>query len=156
MKGQLVFEFLIAVMVFFGVLVYVINYLSTSFYTTRQEFASNSLESKAFSIGELLVLNKGNWSNGVPAVAGLAEDWPVLNSSKIQWLQTYCVGNYGGLTRNLGIEERNSLRIVVNESGNPAGLVDCGPKIAWPARAEARRVALSESKKVLSVYVGIW
>jgi hypothetical protein len=129
------------------------------------------MESKASQIGELLVLNKGNWSGGIPSVVGLAENWPVLNRTKISWLNsscnnTYANYNYANLSKNLGISPVNRLKIMVKETKpdkTVSDLVDCPPgKMVNARKAETKRYALvsdasnPSAMNVASVFIYIW
>ncbi len=157
MKGQLVFEFLVAVLVFFGIVFYVINYLSWTVSGYSNDFSAENMESEASQIGELLVLNKGSWSGGVPIVVGLAQEWPVLNSTKISWLNASCNSDYGGFVKKLDVHPKYRMKITIrNET---AFLADCRWSQAISGnvtKAETKRYALSESGSVLAVYVTIW
>lgn len=158
MKGQLVFEFMIAVVVFFGVVVYVLNYLNGNVSAYSADSLSESRQSKASQIGELLVLNKGNWAGGIPAVVGLSEEWPVLNYSKIMWMNASCNSDYHGFMDKLGVPYRNGLKIMVmDEQGGY--LADCmwgKPVPANMAKAEAKRYGLNQTGSVLAVSVYVW
>jgi len=160
MKGQLVFEFIVAVLIFFGIVFYAINYLSWTVSGYSSGFSVDNMESEALRIGELLVLNSGNWSGGNPITVGLAEDWPVLNSTKISWLNTSCnalPSGYAKITESLDVHPRYRMKIIIrNET---SFLVDCGlgvPISGNSTKAETKRYALSESGSVLSVFVTIW
>jgi len=160
MKGQLVFEFIVAVLIFFGIVFYAINYLSWTVSGYSSDFSAENMESEASQIGELLVLNKGNWSGGNPVTLGLAQEWPVLNSTKISWLNASCntlPSGYAKIMENLDVHPRYRMKITIrNET---AFLVDCGlgaPISGNVTKAETKRYALSESGSVLVVYVTIW
>ncbi|MCX6814126.1 MAG: hypothetical protein NTY20_00525 [Candidatus Aenigmarchaeota archaeon] len=156
-KAQLVFEFIVAVLIFFGIVFYAINYLSWTVAGYSSDFSVENMESEASQIGELLVLNKGNWSGGTPITVGLAQEWPVLNSTKITWLNSSCNNNYDGFVKKLDVQPRYRMKITVrNET---SFLADCrwGQPISGNVtRADVRRYALSESGNVLTVYVVIW
>ncbi len=157
MKGQAVFEFVIAAILFFAIVFYIFNQVNGTVYAYQNERNINSLEAAAMRISELLVHTKGVWSSGIPLSPGLEEDWPVLNTTKILRLNSSCNSDYEGLARMLGIDpERNSLDIIITEfNGNV--LADC-PKTLPDGipYAHARRTALSESKSLLRVDVFVW
>ena len=165
MKAQLIFEFLIAVLIFFGLVFYALNYLSWTVSGYSSDFSGENLESKASQIGEMLVLNSGNWSGGSPVIAGLAQEWPVLNSTKISWLNASCnslPSGYDNLMKRLGLNPKHRLRITITET-QPSGAVltraDCRwgvPVTGNAAKAETRRYALSESGNMLGVNVIVW
>ena len=164
-KGQLVFEFLVAVLIFFGILFYVLNYLGSSVSSYREAYASESMEGLSYKIGELLAMNKGNWSNGIPAVVGLAEGWPVLNWSKIQWLNEYCApanpANYQDLKRKLGIDDREGFSVVVDEirpGGSINNLAKC-PSGSVPEIRQAQSTRygiLDTTRNVVVIKTFVW
>jgi hypothetical protein len=166
LKGHLVFEFMLAVVIFFGIVIYVLNYLNGTMTVYKGEFFSESMKSKATQIGELLVLNKGNWSGGIPTVAGLSEDWPVLNRTKIIWLNSSCNSNYQGFMDNLGVNPGKRLKIVINETrpdGTVSALANCPSQQKVGIRnTEAKRHALVPDASnpsimnVASIYIYIW
>jgi hypothetical protein len=167
MKAQLIFEFMIAVVIFFGIVLYVMNYLNGTMAGYSGEFFSESMKSKSGQIGEMLVMNQGNWTpSGGLVVAGLADGWPVLNRTKINWMNAYCNNNYQAFTDNLEISPRNRLKIVVNETrpdGTVSSLADCpSGQTAGLGKTETRRYVLvpdASSPGVMNVavvYVYVW
>jgi hypothetical protein len=88
---------------------------------------------------------------------GLAQEWPVLNSTKISWLNASCNNNYADFMQRLDMQPRYKLKISIrNETGF---LADCRwglPVSGNTTKAETMRYALSESGSVLTVYVTIW
>lgn len=162
MKGQLVFEFLVAVMVFFGIVLYSLNYLSWTVSGYSSGLSMENMESKASQIGEVLVMNEGKWAGGNPVVMGLAKDWPVLNSTKISWLNSSCNNDYGRFSDKLGMQPKHRVKITISETqadGTVLVRAECMWGQAVPGyvnKAEAKRYALSESGNVLTVYVLVW
>lgn len=161
-KGQLVFEFLIAVLIFFGIVFYTLNYLSWTVSGYSSDFSAESMESKASQIGEMLVLNGGTWSGGSPITPGLAEGWPVLNSSKISWLNASCNSDYEDFVRILGLNPGHRLKLTITET-QPSGAVSVMADCRWGltvtgnvTKAETKRYALSESGNMLGVKVVVW
>jgi hypothetical protein len=157
MKGQLVFEFLVAVLIFFGIIFYAINYLSWTVSGYSSDFSVENMESEASQIGELLVLNKGNWLGGNPITVGVGQEWPVLNSTKISWLNTSCNNNYANFMGKLDVHPRYRVKITIKNK--TSFLADCRWGLSIPdnvTKAETKRYAISESGDLLTVYVGIW
>ena len=161
-KAQLVFEFLVAVLIFFGILFYTINYLSWTVSGYSSDFSVQNMESEVSQVAELLVLNKGSWSGGNPVTVGLAQEWPVLNSTKISWLNSSCNSGYENFIKKFDLSPKHRLKITVIETTVEAGPVvraDCRwgvPISNTAASVETRRYALSESGNILTVYVVIW
>jgi hypothetical protein len=161
-KAQLVFEFLIAVLIFFGLLFYTINYLSWTVSGYSADFSGQNMESEVSQVAELLVLNKGSWPGGNPAIVGLAQEWPVLNSTKISWLNSSCNSDYENFVKRFDVSPKHRLKVTVTEtlpSGAASVRADCRWGVDIPSTAasvETRRYALSESGNILAIRVGIW
>jgi hypothetical protein len=160
MKGQLVFEFVIAAMFFLGIIMYTINYLNSTVFLYSSDYYVNTLESKAWQASEVLVRNEGVWSGSppsmVPSVMGLAEDWPVLNESKIQGLNQFCVNYRSDVMRLLDINpELHGIRLEINESGG-SSLLECGSLPRGIQSAMVSRFGVSESGNLLKVRVWYW
>lgn len=159
----MVFEFVVAAIVFFGIIMYTISYLSSSVSTFSNELYMNNLETRAIQISELLVHNPGKWVDGEPRVIGLSGDWPVLSSMRIGELQAFCQDpvNYTYLQQNLGLEEDRfgstqiyNINVRINESNNV--LLDCGPSPPEKRMVNVERFALSEGGGILSINVWLW
>jgi len=155
MNGQMVFEFVLATILFFGIIFYVLNYMNMDIATFSKDFYEGTLESKVVQVSELVVGNKGVWEDGKPSVIGLAEEWPVLSYAKIQDLNSLCASNYEEVRQMFDVGH-HKIKIQINESGNPTPLLDCGNFHTESSRASIIRYALSEHGSVLSVGVWIW
>jgi hypothetical protein len=162
-KGQLVFEFVVAMVFFLGIVVFIVNFLTSTMYTYSADSFSGEMKSKASQIAEVLLLSKGNWSKGEPVSVGLAEEWPVLNSSKIMWLQRYCEypDNYTSLVKSFWIDPKNvSVKIIIDENvlGNTVTVLEC-PIWLGPSKvrlAETKRYAVLANKNMATAYVYVW
>ena len=164
----MVFEFVVAAIIFFAIVLYTINYLNSSVSAFSGDSYTNNLEMKAIQISEVLVHNRGLWDGSAPKIVGLSREWPVLDSEKIQELNVFCndptnPDNYAYLLENLGLKENRfggtqtyRIKIVINERGNPAALLDCGPTPPEKRRVAVERFALSGGNKILSVNVWLW
>jgi len=158
MKAQAVFEFIIAALVFLSLVMYIFNYMNTTFLSYENEHAATKMESEALRISEVLVRTNGSWVSGTPRSPGLEKDWPVLDSQKISWLNASCKGSYNSLLRTLDIDPMTGgLDIDITEMGTGKNLVECQKSLPEGIPyAHARRVALSESGKLLRIDVYVW
>jgi hypothetical protein len=154
-KGQMVFEFMVAAVFFLAIIMYVINQLNTTVYLYGNEYRMNTLESRAMEISEILVKNPGVWDNQTPISPGLAVEWPVLNQTRIGWMDSYCRTNYTELAKTMGVgPDLYGFRIeVAEDEGN---LMECGQLARGRINAMVERVVLSESGELLSVVVWTW
>ncbi len=153
----MIFEFLIAAMVFFSIIFYILNYLSTSVATFSSDAYSDVLQSKAMQISELLVRTEGVWINNTPLTVGLVKSWPVMDDSKIAGLDYFCQQNYTGLLGLLGLKEglynrTYNVHILINNGD----ILDCGFPPRGAQIASVKRYALSEDRGVLAIDVAVW
>ncbi len=176
MKGKMVFEFTVAALLFFSIMLFIITYLNQNVRSFSSDAYREVLQSKAFQISEMLAKNRAVWPEQYDLrVAGLEKEWPVLNMTQIVWLQNYCnwkTGSvetgYNSLKELLGLKERMydfdtgenrnfNVTIVDIEAAGPGSvLLNCGKDPGGAARAFVRRIAVSESMKLLALDVSVW
>jgi hypothetical protein len=158
-KGQMVFEFILAAVLFMGIVIFVLNIINSNVAVFTGDYFSYSLENKAVAASESLV----KLSGGI----GLAEKWPVLNSTKISALNYTCSfpENYTVLLMDLNLFDKPSfgtynVRIVVNESVSGNTLLDCKPPAGagLPGNlgfAHVKRFGVADNRTV-EINVWIW
>jgi hypothetical protein len=164
MKGQLVFEFVVAALFFLAIIIYTINYLNSTVFLYTSDYYENSLESKAWQISEILVRNEGIWAGSnenqmTPSVIGLAENWPVLNESKINSLNWYCSNFKDDTMWLLNIDPNNHgavLEINKSISGTDIPMLVCGDLPRGIQNAKLSRFGISEDGNLLKVRVWYW
>ena len=164
MKGQMVFEFIIATVLFFSIVFYVLNFLNTQTEIYSADYLTNELQSKGFQISEMLVHNQGIWyDDGSASVIGLSNKWPILNSTKINMLEDYCLNHYDELLEKLDMEMATpygtrfmKIVIEINETGTENEIMKCGyePQNITVVRVE--RYGITEEDKILRISVGVW
>ncbi|RLJ08404.1 MAG: hypothetical protein DRP16_01450 [Candidatus Aenigmatarchaeota archaeon] len=152
-KGQVVFEFMIAVIFLVAIVFYVINYMNSGVYGMSVLFNRNIMENKAVAASDLLVKNKGVWTGTLPVNIGLADKRLVLNETKIQYLQSYCNSEYDGVLEKLGIKPYKAEIKIYNGSGY---VLDCGKIIKNVTSAEVKRVVVSDKNTPLVLTVRVW
>ncbi|MFH1237597.1 MAG: hypothetical protein V1648_04315 [Candidatus Aenigmatarchaeota archaeon] len=108
MKGQLVFEFIIAGLIFFMILIYTINYLSVNVSDYRSKFYQSRMQSKAIQVSEILMAGQSNLS---------IADGNGFNKTKIGFFNsTYCgLYNYTKLAKDFYMYENLNYAIVPND-----------------------------------------
>jgi hypothetical protein len=158
MKGQMMFQFIIAAVMFFAVVLYTVNYLSTAVSAVSEDYHSGSLQIKAVQMSEIIVKSQGEWTGGVPDIIGLVLDSgsSVLSNQKISDLETYCISNYNDIHDKLDLKSNNML---INISNGEVHVMECGDPAGLPTGdtiANMRRFALSESNNILTVDVWVW
>jgi hypothetical protein len=156
MKGQFIFEFLVAGIVFFAIILYMINYLNVNVLDFKNRFYMDELESKALKVSEMLTGEKSNLS--------LVDRWPVFSESKIKDFNDYCKDNYDKLVRDLDLWERtvygerpHKVKIKINTTSG--SLLDCGPANLPDSAsiAEAERFGvLNTAKELIILKVFVW
>jgi hypothetical protein len=82
MKAQLIFEFLIAGAIFFGIVVYGVTLMNSNVSMFRDNFYVDKLNSKAIRMSEVL-------ASGDPQV-GLAPNWPFFERERIDGFMSIC------------------------------------------------------------------
>lgn len=161
-KSQLTFEFLIAGIIFFVMIIYIINYLNLNVSNYKNQFYFDKMQKKVIEISEVMThSNKTGF--------GLAEEWPVLSMSKIQAFNTSCntPSGYDELITNLsvyeqtpyGINRAHKIKIIINTTEGTA-LVDCKPGVIPGniTKAEVQRFAILDNpeKTLLVLRFLIW
>ncbi len=142
----MIFEFIVAAVLFFGIVFYAISYLNSNVSQYSSEAWSSSLESRIVQVSDFLLHSTGNWSGGIPLVLGIASKWPVLNESSIALMDNYCENNYAGVLQKLEMGVNRIKIQIINETGDM--LMDCGPDFPEETiRASIVRFALSDKNK---------
>jgi hypothetical protein len=163
-KGQMVFEFMIAAVLFFSIVIYVISYLNTNVDAYATEYYLNDLENKAVQISELLVHNRGYWESDIPYMIGAEKEWPVLNRTRIADINRTCNEDYVNFLRRLDLEEINfygtrlyKVRIVIDDLDGETNLMDCGMEPGYVFQnAYVQRIALSDDNNILKIGIWVW
>ena len=146
----MVFEFVVSTVIFFGLVVYTMSYIGYSSGVLRVENYGSGLEAVSAQVSETIVKTSGLWDGNVPVIPGLAEEWPVLNSTKIYYLENYCDSNGLGMLLDIG----DNLMLKIKDSSDIV-LADCGS--APPdTYSKTTRYALNESGSRLVVEVYAW
>ena len=155
MKGQLVLEFVVAAILLFGVIIYVMGNVMGNVERYNFQSAENTRMVMAFTISDLVLRDGGVWSGGVPVVVGVAEDWPVLSSVKMQDLEDYCNTDYEELRNMLGLGPDNGVAIFINETG-VGGIMSCGSPELDVKHSKITRFALTESGNIARIEIWVW
>jgi hypothetical protein len=159
LKGQMVFEFIIATLFFLAIVMYTINYINITASGYSDDHYRNMIESNVWQVSEVLVRSPGVWNSGVPETVGLAEEWPVLDEQKIADLDTWCPGNQEVLFRLLDVDpEFNGIKLYVTKLGpSEETLLDCGWLPTTTERAVISRYGVSNlDGSVLRINVTYW
>lgn len=156
MKGQFVFEFLIAGVIFFTVVLYMMNFLNVNVSDFHAKFYMDKLQSKVLQISEILINEKSPLS--------LVESPHLFNISKIANFESYCNDNYSLLRKDFDLVEKtdygerfHNINItLVTESGN--FILNCGNTIpAGTEKGEIERLGiLNENNELLKLRVVVW
>ena len=164
MKGQLIFEFVIATLFFLAIVMYTISYLNTTVFAFSENHYSSMLENNAWQASEALVTGRGVWSgsapNMVPEELGIAEDWPVLNSSKMESLDNWCTGRLGEMAALLDVNPEfhgTSIKIYRKTPTGEELVVGCGnPPTRLPHALVTRFGVRDTDSSLLKVMVWYW
>jgi hypothetical protein len=155
MKGQLVLEFVVAAILLFGVITYVMGNVMTSAGSFNVQSAESTRTATAFAISDLILREGGTWTGGEPLVVGVSDDWPVLNSTKLQDLEDYCGSDYEGLKYRLGLGPRNGMAILVNETG-VGEIMQCSSPETEVSHSKVTRFGLTEAGNIAKIEIWVW
>ena len=170
MKGQMIFEFVIAAVLFFGIVFYSINLMNSEVNVYSGDYFMNELENKAIQVSELLVHNPGIWYGDEATadmdIVGLSNGWPIMNSTKTNLLEDYCFNNgYGAyLADNLDAElstpyggRKMKVYLRINEINPDKELVySCGYEPEDVTFARVDRFGITEDGDMINISVGVW
>ncbi len=157
MKGQFVFEFLIAGLIFFTIVVYTISFLNVNVSDFKSKFYHNRLQSKAIQVSEVLM--------GGGSYLSIAES-SEFNLAKIQeFNENYCnlseISTYQNLVNDLHLYETTvygvfSDNIKIYLFSPSETLLDCGPAIPRNVtKAEIGRVGVFNGE-MAKLEVVVW
>ncbi|MBL7160275.1 MAG: hypothetical protein ISS93_00280 [Candidatus Aenigmarchaeota archaeon] len=160
MKGQLVFEFVIAVVVFMGIVLFTLNSLNTNISIFTGNYFAYSLENKAVAASEALLKTKSG-------VIGVEKDWPVLDEVRIAALKDFCLvdENYPKLLSSLNLDDKPfgmyNVRLKIDWLDPPETRLDCKPPTgpSLPGNVSAshiKRIAVNETGGLLNISVWVW
>jgi len=163
MKGQLIFEFLIAGFLFFAIVLYAINYMNVNVTDFKGKFYQNRLQSRAVQISEILMGGTSSMS---------LMDNSEFNITKIQkFNSTYCsFENYNKLVNDLYLYETTGFAILPDNarielaSIQSGLLLACGPNfprdaLTGTAKAEIGRFGVMQNgsvKETVKLMVVVW
>ncbi len=159
LKGQLVFEFIVATVLFIAIIFFVIATLNGTISSFTSNYYRNHINEEAMRVSELLVNSRGIWAGGIPILIGLAAEWPVLNDTEIEFMSDYCgfAGNRSDIVNRLGLESRGfaeGFRLVISNSSNV--VVDCSTGASYLEQAYAERFAYSNESGLVKMGVYVW
>jgi len=142
-KGQAVFEFMVAAVLFFAIIFYILTFLDSSVSTYSAGSQANSLEVKAVEMSEYLMH------------VNLTKKWPVLSYDLISELDYACNDDYAGLLVRFDAGTKK-FKLQVREGAEL--LLDCERTKTEPdvQKAVIERFALSENNTILNMRVVVW
>ncbi|MBN2043226.1 MAG: hypothetical protein JW754_05490 [Candidatus Aenigmarchaeota archaeon] len=166
MKGQFIFEFIVAALMFFMIILFAINYLNINVSDFEGRFYKDEIQSKALWVSEVLTSPTSNIT--------LVDEWPYFNSTKISLFNdTYCGSkvSFDGLKKRLNMERTDdlgkrllSMRIVMATNATDLSdwrnkIIDCGQKedeLWW--ESEVQRIGIMDGPGgeivTMKVFVG--
>ncbi|MBI2675346.1 MAG: hypothetical protein HYX24_02725 [Candidatus Aenigmarchaeota archaeon] len=158
-KGQMLLEFVIAALIFFGILFFIISLLNTNVSRYSLSAVADSLESKAVRVSEML-LSEGMWDNGTYS-PGLVAGRNVIDYGKLGRFRELCENNYTyvqlllGLTTQ-GMAGKNAKDFYISIDDDRKNVMECGGKQRPATSANIRRYALSQNNTIVSLDIFVW
>ena len=151
----MVFEFMISTVIFFGLVLYVMNQITYSSDVLRTESYESGLEALSVYVSESLVKSPGTWSEATALSLGIEDDWPYVNSTKIRYLNTTCSTSQGyNYIRNMLTGALYHIKIIVKDSSGYE-YMNCGYGINQTT-GRTTRYALNESGNALTLDFYVW
>lgn len=156
MKGQLVFEFIIAAVVFIGIIVFVLNLLNSNVALFTEDYFSQALESKAVAASEAVLKTNGT--------VGLAKEWPVLSDQALSGFAANCTTDWSEMLKQLDLDAKPSfgtydMRLEVRTLPAQTLLLECAPGSQVPSGvpvATVKRYALTEAGGSVRATFWVW
>jgi hypothetical protein len=155
MKAQAVFEFIVAALILFSIVIYTIEYLSTSFAAHHDIAASSDLESKAMRVSGMLLGDTD---------VGIFSDWPTLSKYEMRMLNDSCDGSgyfdvldKFGLNQTYPVLKYNRLYIIAQSEDGDV-YIKCG-RVPVEGEASGRVVRfgyIEEDDEIANITVTVW
>ncbi|MBL7205969.1 MAG: hypothetical protein ISS36_00040 [Candidatus Aenigmarchaeota archaeon] len=168
-KGQLVFEFIVATVLFITIVLYVINTLDVNVSAAANNMIQDDLEYKAVQIADILVKSEGDWNaQSQPNSIGLVDSWPYLSADKAVDLSIWCKDKFVQIKdkyQRFDLKNKEKIFVSVDSPITPAGLPnppwDCDPWGDVPEikKGYAKRHGLFDDNGdsvVITVEVWVW
>lgn len=150
MKAQMTIEFVVAAVLFFSLILYIMLYLNSSISEYREEFYVDELQSRAIQISDMLLHDN---------VVGVSGGYPVISLSRINSLQQRCDNYYPNLLSDLDLRHHR-IKIQINESDTGNAILDCPSVISIPEMATKVSVmrfgVLDTTNEAAIVNLWIW
>ncbi|MBM3303788.1 MAG: hypothetical protein FJY76_01725 [Candidatus Aenigmarchaeota archaeon] len=166
MKGQMIFEFVVATLVFIVIVFSVVAMLNSTVSSFTSNYYRNHINEEAMRVSELLVHSVGQWNVVGGSVAptlmgllGLAEEWPVLDDVSVGYLSEYCKKpeQREKMVRLLGLESRGGaqgFRIVLSNASQV--IIDCSTGTPYLEQGYAERFAYTRESGLVRLGVYVW
>lgn len=168
-KGQMVFEFIVASILFISIVFYIIITVNAQVSSYTSNYYRNHIQEESMRVAEMLTHNKGIWEYNStislyePRSVGLAAEWPIMNDTQIDYLSEYCNSDQERMVQILDLGGRASLQGgTINEyykiliSNSTDNIVDCGGRTVTNDQAYAERIAFSKISGLVKVSVYVW
>ncbi len=152
----MIFEFVIAGVVFFAVMLFMINFMTSNVNDFRTKFRLNKLNSKAIETSEILLTN-------FPSNLSLVTEWPRLDTNKVNNFNSVYCSNPSGYEKLR--EDLNLMNTTQYDLGNYINItirtlsgtliLNCGKPIPKSlSKATVERVVLGSN--VAKMRVTVW
>jgi hypothetical protein len=160
LKGQMIFEFVVAAILFIGIVFYIMTVLNGSINSQVMGFQRNHLQSEALRVSEVLLHSPGVWEEGQMVSPGIESSWPTIDDSKLAGLASYCAdsANLARMTMLLGLggTRGESERLLLRMSDAKSTFLNCGFGTQYGDMGYAQRIAFSPSHGPVRLEVYVW
>ena len=159
-KGQMIFEFIIASVLFFIILLSVLTSVNLQAGQYAAATAASGSEAAAIRISEQLRTSAGVWDFSAPSVRsiGFAKSAGVLEQRKLDTFVGICGTSYPLVLSLLdpGQQTYASTHVKILVTNSTTTIVDCGPAVSAEKPGFAERVALQENGALAKILVWVW
>jgi len=100
-KGQTVFEFILAAIVLFSIIIYTLTFVGGEVSLFSDNFDSDRMESKIIQVSESIINPHSKYS--------IVYEWPVFDRNKMIIFNNNCNGDYVSLLNGLGLYKTDPL-----------------------------------------------
>ena len=157
MKGQMVFEFVVAAVLFIGIVVFVMNILNANVAAFTNDYYKASMDAKAVAASESLLRGPD----------GLGK-WPVIETGKAASFEAWCntAANYTAELTRFGLTDKPyngtyDVRIIIKEIDSGTVRMDCRPQVGpiMPGEvsgANVRRLGIMDTGEIVEINFWIW
>ncbi|MBU0953682.1 MAG: hypothetical protein KKA90_04695 [Nanoarchaeota archaeon] len=166
--GQLVFEFLVAAVLFFAIVIYILTALGSAVVTASEQSQFDVRNANAIAIGELLMKQRGSFPKAPPLAMGTdylglaaASGYPTLDPNLISDLDDLCgTANPADLYDFLNLHDKPfgnyHYNITLSIEGETLPRLKCGEQPLETVQGTAHRLGRLPTGELVILDIAVW